>query len=148
LNNSMEPSDLIAPFTETNILCYTSLSFLAPAYYAYQKNIPFLSTLLCLTSLISYSYWSYPLINGFYRKLDLIFSKISFGICFGYGMIYVQEPQCYLGYGIFLSMICNYWLSNSMYYLKQKTWSNYHAVFHLCVMTEQILIVYCLEPNV
>ena len=142
-------SDLnfIAPIQETRILSFSSLLFLAPAYYSYQKNIPFLTTLLCLTSFFSYNYWSYPLTNGLYRKLDLIFSKISFGIFFGYGMLYVHEPYCYAGYGIFVSMICNFWLSNSMYHLKQKSWSNYHALFHLCVMTEQMLIVYCLEPN-
>lgn len=144
----MEPyndSELIAPIEDTKPLTYSSLLLLIPSWYAYMNNNVAMTVVSGLTSLISYTFWRNPLKKGLRRTLDLTFSKISFAIFVYQGINHVPYPECFMGYYIASYMMYNFIQSHLMYTLKNKHWVNFHVMFHLCVMTDQLFILYFLK---
>jgi hypothetical protein len=91
----------LAKYEDTKWLVLSSFLFCIPSIYAFITELHFHSGLLIFTSLISANYWR-KATYSWRRNLDLMWSKLSFGVFVSNGIYYVREKYFYLGYlGLF-----------------------------------------------
>jgi len=132
---------LLAEWKHTKYLTLSSLLFLIPAYYAYNHNMYDHSIMLTMTSLISANYWR-KATYSWRRNLDLIFSKISFGIYIYNGVKYSSSLKELIE-GIFrlLLMFHCFFISGKLFKLKDDNWYKFHFTFHILIAFEQLRIL-------
>jgi hypothetical protein len=136
----------LAKYEDTKWLVLSSFLFCIPSIYAFITELYFHSGLLLFTSLISANYWR-KATYCWRRNLDLIFSKISFGVFVSNGIYYVREKYFYLGYlGLFLLIYCFFKsanLHNKAINSSETTnnWYKYHFFFHVLMTIELMIII-------
>jgi hypothetical protein len=139
--NFKEEEELIAEWKHTKYLTLSSLLFLIPAYYAYIHSMYDHTILLILTSLISANYWR-KATYSWRRNLDLIFSKISFGIYIYNGVKYSRSlKELIEGILRLLFMFYCFFVSGKLFKIKNEDWYKYHFVFHIFIALEQLRIL-------
>jgi hypothetical protein len=132
---------LISEWKHTKYLTLSSLLFLIPAYYAYTHSMYDHTIMLILTSFISANYWRKSTYS-WRRTLDLIFSKISFGIYIYYGVKCSTSLKDLIeGILRLILMIYLFSISCKLFKLKDDSWYKYHFVFHILIALEQMRIL-------
>ena len=135
------PDIQIVVWKESRWIVLSSIMMTIPAIYGFYNKLYTLSLIICMTSFISANYWRNAKI-GIRRDVDLIFSKISFSIFLYNGFIHVYYlPSILLGHIGLISIIYLYYLSNKYFELKNPNWLNYHFLFHMTIIIEQIMIL-------
>jgi hypothetical protein len=131
----------IAPWEETKWLVVSSFFFLVPTVYAYVHQVYSYSFLLLTTSIVSANYWRRATYS-WRRNLDLIVSKIAFIVFVSKGVLTITYfPYVIVGYSGFFIVGYLFTCSNMLYELKDKTWVNYHFLFHVVLTCEQLIIL-------
>ena len=78
----------ITSFSYSKYIVASSLLFLIPSYYAYQKNVYPIAAASCITSLLSMNHWR----NAYYstrRIIDVYWSRIASIVLIYYSFYYV-----------------------------------------------------------
>ena len=132
----------IDTWDQTKWLVLSSFSFMVPSVYAYIHKMYFYSVLLLLTSLVSANYWRKAIANSWRRYMDLVLAKISFIVFLSNGIIYVKRFDYIItGYSGLILLVYSYLLACKLWTAKQNNWYMYHALFHLIMMYEQLIIL-------
>ena len=130
----------IAHWEQTKWLVISSSFFLFPCVYAYCYSLYNYSILLLFTSIISANYWRKATIS-WRRSLDLFFAKVSFFIFFSQLCCVRQMFHIITGYSGLVCLLYCYYLSDTLFKLKNENWIKYHLLFHIFVAFEQLIIV-------
>ena len=127
--------------SDSYCLMISSCFFLIPGGYAFAAGYPFYGVVSTVTTMVSANYWRNA-IEGWRRTVDLITAKVSFGIYFISGLIYMRDWRFFavgipavVGIGIFYHLSGKYWNLDS------PSWVYFHMLFHLFVALEQALVV-------
>jgi len=137
MNNNNE----IAPWKDSKWLVLSSFYFMIPCIYSFYNKLYSFSLVLLLTSLISANYWR-KATYSFRRNLDLCFARISFVIFVSNGIIYVRSiPFIITGYSGLIMLFYCYYYSDFLFKKQSIYWVNYHMLFHLIMMYEQMIII-------
>ena len=127
---------------DTNILCYTSLLFLAPCIYALENNLYIYSLFVLLMGLTSINFWQNPK-YGLRRDCDIIYANFAFYTSIIIFLIYVTNIF-YIILSLFFasSIIYNFIKSGYYFKLNNYKWLLHHTIFHFCLVAQQIILVY------
>jgi hypothetical protein len=71
-------------------LIVSSCFFLIPGIYAFVQVLPFWGAVLAITTIVTANYWR-DAVKGFRRNADLVTAKVSFGIYFVSGLVYMRD---------------------------------------------------------
>jgi len=135
----------IAGWEESKWLVVSSFLFTIPSIYALFQESYSLSLLLLGTSLVSANYWR-KATYSWRRNIDLIVSKVSFTVFTYHGIIHVKYlPFAVSGYSGLCLLLFMYYLSNSLWKIKDKRWVTCHASFHFLIMCEALIILKSIE---
>ena len=138
---------LIAPWKQSKYLVGTSLMFLGPASYAYVNNMPFITTVLSVTSIVSANYWRHAKYS-IRRDCDLIVAKFSMAIIFYNGAIYVKEINSIAVRIVIGGLITySYYKSHLLYKRGIDKWLTYHMSFHLLITYEQFILITTIKDS-
>lgn len=126
----------------SNCLCFSSLFFLIPSLYAFNNNLKYYGLLSLLTSIISINFWRNA-IDGFRRKLDAVFAKVSFMIYFITGFNYIDDFTVYItAWIICVGIILCFYLSHRQWDKDKESWIIFHMLFHFFVAIEKFIVLY------
>jgi hypothetical protein len=132
----------IDTWDQTKWLVLSSFSFMIPSVYAYIHKMYFYSVLLLLISLISANYWRKAIANSWRRYIDVVLAKISFIVFLSNGIIYVKRIDYLItGYSGLIILVYSYLKAGKLWKAKETHWYRYHALFHLIMMYEQLIIL-------
>ena len=137
--STIDPTRYVAPYRQTRWLVGSSLFFLVPSIYGYQKEQYFLAIISLLTTSCSVNFWrdaSY----SYRRRADYIMAKVAFAIYMINGVPYVTWlPFVVTGYGALFMIIYCYYMSNK--HSDSELWWKYHMMFHLLIAYNQIICI-------
>ena len=137
--STIDPTRYVAPYRQTRWLVGSSLFFLVPSIYGYQKEQYFLAIISLLTTSCSINFWR-DATYSYRRSADVIMAKISFTIYTVNGIIYVTWlPFVVTGYGALFALIYCYYMSNK--HGDTDLWWKYHMMFHLLIAYTQIICI-------
>ena len=138
----------IAKWNDSKWLTLSSFLFAIPSWFAYHNQLYSYSTLLLITSLVSANYWR-KATYSWRRNMDLIVARISFCTFAITGALYVRYiPYVIIGYTGFGVLIYSYHVSGTLWKVNNPSWYRYHALFHVLLMFEQLLILDSIEKKV
>jgi hypothetical protein len=127
---------------DTNILCYTSLLFLAPTIYAFENSLYIYSLFVVLIGIFSMNFWRKPK-YGIRRSCDLIYANFAFYTSIIIFIIYVTNIFYIILSLINLSIIIyNFTISGDYFRLNNYKWLVHHTFFHCCLVIQQMILVY------
>jgi hypothetical protein len=129
-------------YTNTYILCYSSLLLLIPTIYSYYLCKYNYCLFLLSLIMISIIHWIKPQ-NGIRRYIDIFVSKISFIYSVIIFYIYADIQYYILSLPILYYIITNY--NKSCYYftVNNSKWIYHHIFFHASLSCGQMLIIFC-----
>ena len=141
------PDLYIAPPEQTKWLTLSSFFFTLPAIYGFMNQLHSHSVLLALTSLISANYWR-KATYSWRRNMDLVFSKIAFGVFFYEKIVHVRAVPHLVagGSGLVLLTYC-YYFSGKYFDEKKDVWYKYYFAFHTLLTFEQFLVLYTMAEH-
>jgi hypothetical protein len=145
---------IVAPWSETKWLTVSSFFFMIPAIYSYQKGLYDYSALLFLTAIVSANFWRSAKYD-WRRNADLFCSRLCFIVFFYNGVFSLNYlPYILIGYPMLFIIGYCYYMSNYLHKndtepfrnIKKKNffineWWHYHIIFHICLVTEQMMIL-------
>lgn len=127
----------LAKWEESRWLVLSSSFLLIPASYGYSKKLYYYSGLLVFTALVSANYWR-KATYSWRRTLDLIISKITFGVFTCSGIYYNYIPLNIFNYP---GLIYCFYLSNKLWEIQNNNWWKYHMAFHVIISYESVMII-------
>lgn len=125
-----------------NILVFSSLLFLLPAWYAFLNRIFYLAFLSFLASCISSYNWYYYSIRKGSLCIDIIVARGCFAIYFVSGYTYIEPNSLLFNVGLMNSVNCLgcYYISwNCEKLIHDRV---FHFLFHLYAMVGKMLVIY------
>lgn len=131
----------VAHWEQTKWLVLSSFSFMIPSLYAFAYNLYNHAFLLFIASIVSINYWR-KATYSWRRNIDIVCARVAFSIFFYNGVLYVKSLSYLItGYaGLFLLCYC-YYLSGKYLAAKHSDWYKYHALFHIIMTYEQMIII-------
>jgi hypothetical protein len=137
--STIDPTRYVAPWNQTRWLVCSSLFFMFPGIYGYQKEQYFLSFISISTSLCSINFWR-DATYSYRRSVDCIMAKLTFVIYTISGIFYVTWiPFVITGYSALFALLYCYYMSNK--HCDSELWWKYHMMFHLLVSYTQIIAI-------
>jgi hypothetical protein len=133
-------NNLIVPWEQSKWLVCSSLFFAVPSVQAFVNKQYYCSGLLIATSLASVNYWMIASYS-WRRDLDLIISKVSFGVFFVNGLIYSKLPFRIVVYPSTGLILGSYYISQKLFELNSSYWYKYHMMFHFFSCTNIMFIL-------
>ena len=130
--------------TSNCLLCSTTL-FLLPTIYAFSHSfLQYYGMLSLITTLISWNHWRHGQINSIARKLDLVCSKLAFGIYFVSGWIFMSVRPLLLVIALpsTFFIIQAYRYSTILWNEDNSNWVYAHMIFHLFVAYTKCIVLY------
>ena len=107
----------------------------------YKKFVSFFFLVgVIATSLVSVNYWMIASYS-WRRDLDLIVSKVSFGVFFVNGLIYSKLPFRIVVYPSTGLILGSYYISQKLFELNSSYWYKYHMMFHFFSCTNIMFIL-------
>jgi hypothetical protein len=144
----IDHNQLVSPLYHTKYIICSSLLFLGPSIYAFQKEQYLMTISLFVAAIMSINHWRYPTYS-WRRIADHISSKILFIIFFVNGLLLATDPIFVLSELICLFLFiycfymsdkyCNY---NINIHDMDPCWWKYHVLFHLFGVCSQLIIIY------
>jgi hypothetical protein len=135
--STIDPTRYVAPYRQTRWLLLSSLCFLGPCIYGYQKEQYFLAITSLLTTSCSINFWR-DATYSYRRTADCIMAKITFIVYIIHGVPYVTwMPFIVTGYGALVALIYCYYMSNK--HADSDLWWKYHMMFHLLISYTQFI---------
>ena len=123
-----------------NILVFSSLLLLIPAYIAYQNKMYLHSIVTIFAALISCHNWLYRKTNKS-TKLDIYYSRLSFTFYVITGCMNVKSYIIVL-FGLLDAINCGIFYFTSWQTVEDKFTTNIlHFLFHMCVLIGKIMVV-------
>ena len=128
-----------------NILVFSSILFLIPAYVAYINELYIHCFTTVFTSIISIHNWLQYRYTNESTNLDIYVSRLSFLIYSLSGFYIVKSNVLLLIGSCNIAFICIfYYLSNNSIDKGDKIAENiFHFLFHFCVLFGMLLVVVC-----
>ena len=124
-----------------NILVFSSILFLIPAYIAYQNEMYLHSIVTIFASLISCHNWLQYRKTNKSTTLDIYYSKIS-GLFYFCSWCYMVKSYILILLGLLNAMnIVNVYMSSWEYIEDKFTTNMLHFLMHICVIIGKIIVV-------
>lgn len=129
----------ITYYEEEKYMYVTSNLFYIPTLYGFYKDFYILSTINLISTLITTKFWISGK-NDIYRKIDLIYQPFNAIIFFIYGNIHSKNSFILtIGNLFFINGLFFYKTSHIEYNKKNRFWFINHNIFHLSMITANIL---------
>ena len=124
-----------------NILVFSSILFLLPAYIAYQNKMYLHSIVTIFAALISCHNWLQYRKTNKSTKLDIYYSRLSLTFYVITGCINVKSYIIVL-FGLLDAINCGIFYFTSWQTVEDKFTTNMlHFLFHMCVLIGKIMVV-------
>ena len=122
-------------------LIASSSLFSIPLLYGIYKSNWILATMTTSAMLCSIKYWMNP-VEGYYKNMDLVVSKISGVYYFIYGVYNInnQYPKLF-GYANMFMMLSCYNASCLLYKMNSPSWVKFHVGFHIFIITGKLIVL-------
>jgi hypothetical protein len=131
----------IAKWNESKWLVLSSLLFTIPSAFAYYHHLYSYSGLLLLTTIVSVNYWRDAAFS-WRRNLDIFVARTGFIVFLITGILYVTwTPYLLVGYTGLGCLALSYIVSGKLWNENNPNWYKYHMLFHLLLMSEQLIIL-------
>ena len=140
----IEHEKIVAPYSESKYLVFSSCFFIIPSVYAFMNYQHFYAITSLLTSICSINYWR-DARYCYRRSTDLVMAKISFTIYFINGCYYTALNGyglmiCKL-FGLILSLFYFYYMSCNTASTCVNIWYKYHMMFHFVILCGMMVTI-------
>lgn len=131
------------PTSTSNWLMFSSAFFLIPGAYGAFNGLCVYGVVSTITTLISMAHWWDAQEFSRRRAVDLVVSKVSFGIYFVTGCFFIRDAIVWaIGIPGCMAIIYCFYMSGKAWEADSDYWYIYHMLFHFTVACEQALVLY------
>lgn len=129
------------PYCQSSAMFGTSFLFFVPTLYSMYRGFYWYSRLNGAIAFASVNHWRNPIRPSWRRTLDYAISYVGFCLYLKDGILNLDEPGYLFGSCGLFWLLYYYINSHFGYYGGNTHWRKHHAMFHVMVVYQQMLIL-------